>query len=279
MDSSKLCRLCLQEASQFSFPTHNKINQSTGIVFAELLTICEQLYSIHDFHNAAFPQRICEDCEKKTVKFYPFWFEVKENQARLAGEKVIDQQDENDSFTTIFESVDIDATIKDEEEETQMELAVAQEPYQYTEAEEEEHTLLEQNIELVQNEAASEFICDNCSARYKTRSGLLAHLRKAHKQSVTTKETKQKKIQILKTDTTKSEEVEEQNRIIREFYDLSCEKCPKLPKFGTWGEWRAHMRTMHNEPNASMVCCNKRLIEKRKLLSHAMLHTNPDQLK
>lgn len=71
---------------------------------------------------------------------------------------------------------------------------------------------------------------------------------------------------------------DEENRAIREVFDLSCKMCPKL-HFETWSELRGHTKDIHGMEKFSIRCCNRSFRKRCRIVDHALGHTNPMRLK
>lgn len=75
------------------------------------------------------------------------------------------------------------------------------------------------------------------------------------------------------------EEIDEEDKKLREFFDLSCSHCPSGTKtFDSLINLQNHMKTTHNIEKPALICCNKRLAKRSYLWQHYLFHTNPETL-
>lgn len=82
-----------------------------------------------------------------------------------------------------------------------------------------------------------------------------------------------------KPKSSKNEQKEREDRIIKEFYGLICEKCEETPSFEKLTQLRDHMRSIHSIKVTTIECCSKILKKRCQLLDHAKIHVNPHELR
>lgn len=76
----------------------------------------------------------------------------------------------------------------------------------------------------------------------------------------------------------RKEQIAEEDRIIKQFYGLSCQKCVEGPSFETLPQLRDHMRSIHSTKVTTIVCCSKMFKKRVQLLDHAKIHISPHEL-
>lgn len=262
MSVNTICRLCLYETKKFSSLTDN-----SEISFALLLKL-EQLFSINNFQNMELPNVICRSCEVKTNHFYNFWTLVSENQAKLE-EAILYPEERLDE--DLEEVVDHNNILCKEE------------VLLYEEIKDEAIENVEYNIAIIEAEEVIDqeilFECELCSLQFSDKNDIEVHMKTNHKKRTGSSSTKSKHGRKSMTTKKTKEQIEKEDETIRNFFDLRCPTCVTSPQFQTFIDWRNHQKTEHKNPNAFISCCGKRLVEKRKVLSHATLHTDPDSLK
>lgn len=77
----------------------------------------------------------------------------------------------------------------------------------------------------------------------------------------------------------KTQQDDEKDKEIREFYDMSCKECGTGNKFDTFAEYKQHAREVHNNRNAFIRCCSSKLSKRYSLIEHIAYHTQSEQLK
>lgn len=290
-----MCRLCLQETYEFSFLLDQAAEETR-----ELFVKLEQLFEISNFENEALPGKICKECELKTNDFYEFWLRVKENQTRLqtldfdAFDEFQNDEEEIDGTNIVLigtnhdhaESEEPNDVLKMELEDNDYEIETLEPQHEeFVEASQPNQQSF-RNIVVVQNRPkkgnqTTLFECDTCQQLFKTRRGLKSHLATAHRIDDDTSDEQESKYKPLKrpTKTKTRAEIDEEDRIIRDFFDLTCNLCEDSPRLEFLASYKNHMRVEHGVEKPFVECCGKKLYEKRKILGHAILHTDPDSLK
>lgn len=74
----------------------------------------------------------------------------------------------------------------------------------------------------------------------------------------------------------KSQKINEENELIREYFDMHCELCSHM--FQTFLDARAHYRKLHNI-TGYLKCCSIKAYRRCKILEHINYHMNPNIFK
>lgn len=86
------------------------------------------------------------------------------------------------------------------------------------------------------------------------------------------------KINVLPELLTKRMTKNKSDQQIREFVLLCCDLCNNKEQFDTFKELLEHFKNIHQVPGY-VICCNKKITRKDRLLNHITNHINPDAFK
>ncbi|XP_058462116.1 transcription factor grauzone-like [Malaya genurostris] len=231
------CRLCLD-------PIADNIHSIENVQIKEQIN---QVFRFSIENKTGYPTNICQDCSHIIAEFYQYSEKVRLNQQRL-----------DERQNSICDTVKAELLSEPEEQVLSVDLNIEQ-----------PKTEPEENGD----EPSDGEIFVECYEPPVRRG------RKKHKKEILPRRKRDKTIELVKERTIKhyniksKEQLESEDKMIKEFYRMICELCGEPES--SFNSLASHFRKIHGR-TGYIRCCKRKLFKRCDLLQHMALHTNPN---
>uniref|UniRef100_A0A336M4V1 CSON011847 protein n=1 Tax=Culicoides sonorensis TaxID=179676 RepID=A0A336M4V1_CULSO len=234
MDQSHICRLCLCKSEDATWNKEEKI------------ALIKQIKEIFGFEittsdgGSSLPELICVYCKDQVNTFYVYYRSVQENQLKLQGiGSSLSDVDKNET--------EQDRDCSDSDDDIKVEAFTPADP-----------------SELLINSMIIKGETDEQERNEEEQSSR----KKCTKKKGTKKE---KARQNQDEDESEFEKRQKEDERIAKYISFKCMRCPN-DKITDLTKWKIHMRRVHDEAKPSLICCDRKLRDRRRILYHIGFH-------
>lgn len=264
-----VCRFCLckpePEGYRIIFVEHLQTPVSTSLTI--IREVIEKIMKIKVDNHSTKSRIMCSACEGKLFSFQSFYDQVRTNEEIWEKCRI---QAARESGSPIIEELDTDSMFLIKEEPDDEDTEIPFESFM------EQGLVVEVKDVIKTTKKESKLKATTESPRKRGRKSIL---------KTTSRKSTSKALKALKEedDTEKKRRTvqfdPEEDKLIRDFFDMTCQTCKTGEQFETFADFRRHMREEHNDKNGFILCCNVRLQKRHSLVEHMAYHSQSESLK